>query len=120
MSDKEFRKGLTDYYNNGSLGREKAEAATDDELRAYLREKIKEAFSTKQWKRFRNFNIWVSEKIFGCTTIVRPVAFGGIPGNFNPRAFTHFSLMRNSDFCTNQAIEYLIKHLNYTQKRLNA
>jgi hypothetical protein len=61
-----------------------------------IKRKLQETFDTKEWKRYRNFNVYIS--LFGLPErmIVRPSSFG-YEKNMNPLAFRCFKVNRTMD-----------------------
>lgn len=61
-----------------------------------IKRKLQEAFDTKTWKRYRNFNVYIS--LFGLPEriIVRPSSFG-YDNNMNPMAFRCFKVNRTTN-----------------------
>lgn len=58
-----------------------------------IKRKLQEAFDTKEWKRYRSFDVYIS--LFGLpeSIIVRPSSFG-YANNMNPMAFNCFKVNR--------------------------
>ena len=58
-----------------------------------IKRKLQEAFDTKEWKRYRIFNVYIS--LFGLPEriMVRPSSFG-YANNMNPMAFRCFKVNR--------------------------
>lgn len=61
-----------------------------------IKRKLQEAFDTKEWKRYRSFNVYIS--LFGLpeSIIVRPSSFG-YANNMNPMAFHCFYVNRTTN-----------------------
>ena len=58
-----------------------------------IKRKLQEAFATKEWKRYRNFNVYISLCGLPESIIVRPSSFG-YASNMNPMAFHCFYVKR--------------------------
>lgn len=61
-----------------------------------IKRKLQEAFDIKEWKRYRNFNVYISLCGLPDSIIVRPSSFG-YASNMNPMAFRCFYVNRNTN-----------------------
>ena len=61
-----------------------------------IKRKLQEAFGTKEWKRYRNFNVYISLCGLPDSIIVRPSSFG-YANNMNPIAFRCFYVNRTTN-----------------------
>lgn len=73
---------------------------------------ILETFKLKEWKRYHNFNVYVSPKCFGNNIcVMQPSAFGYLSGNYNPCAFVGITISRKTyDGLKNNICEYFVKY----------
>ena len=70
---------------------------TIDIFKQRLHNIILETFKLKEWKRYHNFNIYVSLKGLGNNIcVMQPSAFGYLSGNYNPCAFVGITISRKT------------------------
>ena len=73
---------------------------------------ILETFKLKEWKRYQNFNVYVSLKCLGNNIcVIQPSAFGYLSGNYNPCAFVRITISRRTyEISKNNICEYIVKY----------
>ena len=86
--------------------------ATIDVFNERLHSNILKAFELKEWKKYQNFNVYVSLKGLGNNIcVIQPSAFGYLSGNYNPCAFVGITISRKTyEVLKNDICEYFVKY----------
>jgi hypothetical protein len=85
---------------------------TIEDFKESLHSIILETFKLKEWKRYQNFNVYVSLKCLGDNIcVIQPSAFGYLSGNYNPCAFVGITISRKTyEVLKINICEYFIKY----------
>lgn len=85
---------------------------TIDVFKESLDSIILKTFKLKQYKRYQNFNVYVSLKGLGNNIcIVQPSAFGYLSEIYNPCAFVRMTIFRKTyEIFKDDICEYFVKY----------
>lgn len=86
--------------------------ATIDVFKESLHNNILKTLELKEWKKYRNFKVYVSLKGLGDNVcVVRPECFSYLYGSYNPFAFVSVSISRKAyNEWKEDIFEYFVKY----------